>query len=408
MRGRIDWASVAAATFAGLALVLLLLALSLLDGTPNWAEDFVAYQSAALRLIDEGTLYTQSSLTGAFEPLSQNLYLYPPPLGIAMTPLSGMPAEQGAMMWYLLHVAVLALACALMPVSVRIRIVTFALTAISYGVLRDLVMGNVSVLLLLPLVLGWRWLDRPAGSIALAVAASVRVTFAIYLLWFMVRRAWRPFLWMTIGGVALFGVSLPFVGLDGYRDYLAMLANVSAPADLVQNRHLSHTALRMGIPTELAWLVLIPVYLLALFAVIVSRRRDPEVGYMVTAAAALLLAPLIWDHYLSLLLLPAAFLAQRGRPWALVLPLFTWLPGELLPFVAIAALLLPFLAREATTPRDDQPATSGPSVGSLSTSTLTHMQRDEDTPAARERRRAGQWSWERLWPGLRSSGSLQR
>jgi hypothetical protein len=129
-------------------------------------------------------------------------------------------------------------------------------------------------------------------------------------------------------------------------------------------------------PIETAWLVLIPVYLLALGAVLVSRRRDPEVGFMVTAAAALLLAPLIWDHYLSLLLLPAAFLAERGRPWALVLPLLTWLPGELLPLVSIAALLLPFLARDKAKPGDDQPAASGPSVGRP-----VHI--DPDTHAAR-------------------------
>jgi hypothetical protein len=75
---------------------------------------------------------------------------------------------------------------------------------------------------------------------------------------------------------------------------------------------------------------------------------------MVTAGAALLLAPLIWDHYLSLVLLPAAFLAERGRPWALLLPLATWLPGELLPIVSIATLLLPFLAR------DKEPAQGDP------------------------------------------------
>jgi hypothetical protein len=110
-------------------------------------------------------------------------------------------------------------------------------------------------------------------------------------------------------------------------------------------------------PVEVAWLVLVPVYALALVAVAMSRRRDPEVGFMVTAGAALLLAPLIWDHYLSLVLLPAAFLAERGQPWALLLLLATWLPGELLPFVAIATLLLPFLARDKE-PAGDHPASA--------------------------------------------------
>ena len=351
---RIDWLFVGATTLAALGLIWLLIAMPILDGTPNWADDVRAYQSANQRLAEEGTLYSELSLQGAFEPIAQNLYLYPPPLGIAMGLLAWAPGQEGAVAWYLLHIVVLALVCALMPVRSRTKLLTLGLAALSFGVLRDLTMGNVSVLLLLPLVLGWRWLDRPAGSLALAVAASVRVTFGIYLLWFLVRRAWRPFLWMTMGGLALIVLSLPFVGIDGYRDYLTVLGNVSDTADLVQNRHLTVTALWLGVPVEQAWLALVPVYVLAVCAVVASRRRDPEVGFMVTAGAALLLAPLIWDHYLSLVLLPAAFLAERGRPWALLLPLATWLPGELLPIVSIATLLLPFLAR------DKEPAQGDP------------------------------------------------
>jgi hypothetical protein len=67
---------------------------------------------------------------------------------------------------------------------------------------------------------------------------------------------------------------------------------------------------------------------------------------MVTLAASYLLVPLLWDHYLSFLVLPAAFLAARGRPWALALPLLSWAPAQVLPFVVIAATLLPFLAHD--------------------------------------------------------------
>ena len=47
-----------------------------------------------------------------------------------------------------------------------------------------------------------------------------------------------------------------------------------------------------------------------------------------------------------MLVLPAAFLVSRGRPWGLVLPLLTWLPGPLLPIVALAGVWLPFAARD--------------------------------------------------------------
>ena len=87
---------------------------------------------------------------------------------------------------------------------------------------------------------------------------------------------------------------------------------------------------------ELAGWALVPGFVTAVAAILWSLRRDAEVGFMVTLTATLLLAPLLWDHYLSSLVLPAAFLAQRGRPWALALPLLSWLPAELLPFVVLA------------------------------------------------------------------------
>ena len=59
------------------------------------------------------------------------------------------------------------------------------------------------------------------------------------------------------------------------------------------------------------------------------------------------------------LLVPAGFLASRGRPWALVLPLLCWLPQELLVFVALAGMILPF-AVAGPRPADDYPARPDP------------------------------------------------
>ncbi len=66
---------------------------------------------------------------------------------------------------------------------------------------------------------------------------------------------------------------------------------------------------------------------------------------MVALTAPLLVAPFFHPHYLVALLIPAAFLANRGRPWAVVLPLLGWLPGPVLPLVAAVAMVLPLAAR---------------------------------------------------------------
>jgi hypothetical protein len=335
---------------AMLGLLGLVLALPVLTGTANWGEDFVAYRDAAERLLATGSPYVPVSLEAAFEPMGQFLYLYPPPASIAVTPLVALDADTGAVLWYLCKIGALALAAALMPVRPTTRLLAFGLSLFSYAVLRDLVMGNVSILIVLALSAGWRWLDRPAGSVALAAATSVRVTTGAFLVWFAMRRAWRPLLQMIATGLVILLVSLPVVGIAGYEDYLTLLRNVSDSGGLTQNRHLTVLALELGVGNDQLWLVRLLVWVLTLGAMALSTRRDPEIGYMVTAAATLFLAPLMWDHYLTLLMLPAAFLFERGRRWAIVLPLLSWTPTPFTPLVAVAALLLPFLARPNGTP----------------------------------------------------------
>ena len=311
----------------------------------NWALDYLAYRDAALRLAAEGSLYSSLTVSGPFHPGPTGLYLYPPPLGIAVTPLAWSSFEDGALAWYLLHLASLAAACALMPVRPSIRLASFGVAALSFAVLRDLAMGNVSVLLLLPLAAGWRWLDRPAGSVALALATSIRVTFGAFLLWFLLRRAWLSAAWMALAGLTLILLSLPFIGIDGYRDYLATLLNLSDTTGVLRNSDLASAALSIGVPMELAGWALVPGFVTAVAAILWSLRRDAEVGYMVTLSATLLrlassLGPLSVLPRAPAASWPSAPALGTG-PAAPLVP-----PAELLPFVVLLAVVLPFLARD--------------------------------------------------------------
>ena len=66
----------------------------------------------------------------------------------------------------------------------------------------DLNLGNVSVFVTAILAFVWRWLDRPLGSVALAVAMSVRPTLGLVLIWYLLRRRWRPVVWTIADGPA--------------------------------------------------------------------------------------------------------------------------------------------------------------------------------------------------------------
>ncbi len=342
-----DWALLAGVALAAIGALWLIVGFVSFPGGEGWGYDYQAYADAAVRLGEDGSVYQAETLDGPYRPGPYGLYMYAPPLGIAIAPLADLEMGLAAGLWYLLHVAVLLAACALMPIRLSVRLATFGVAALSLAVTRDLILGNVSVMLLLPLVAAWRWLDQPIGSVAQALAMSVRPMLGVLIIWQLLRRQWRAVAWTIATGLVLIALTLPFVGLDGYRDYFTVLRNLSGVSGVEFNHDLSSTLLTLGADGSVAGVALLAGYGAAIAAILLSLRRDAEVGFMVTITASLLLSPLLWDHYLVMLVLPAAFLAGRGRPWALALPLLSWLPGEALPFVVVAATWLPFLARPA-------------------------------------------------------------
>jgi len=345
------WALPFATGLAVIGVGFFVLGLLAFPGGEGWGYDYRAYLDAAERLAETGSLYQAETIDGPYRPGPYGLYMYAPPLGVAMTPMTSLSVASGTIVWFLLHAAALGLACAVMPVRDPIRLAAFGLGALSYAVTRDLVLGNVSLLLLLAMSVAWRWLDRPAGSVALALAMSLRPTTGVFLIWQLLRRQWRAAAWVVGSGIVLIFVTLPFVGVDGYRDYVAVLGNMSEVTGVERNIDLGSMALELSASEEVATLLLLSGYAVAIVAVLVSLRRDREVGFMVTLGASLLLSPLLWDHYLTALLLPAAFLAQRGLPVALLLPMLSWLPAVFLPWVVVLATILPFWARAASPSR---------------------------------------------------------
>ena len=370
--GRFDrWAGPMSAGLTLAGLLVLAAAISIWIGkSPGWAYDFEAYYNAALRLLASGSPYQAETLAGPFRPGPYGLFLYAPPLAVVFVPLTWLGSAAGALVWLMLHIAVLALACALMPVSRTIRLATFGVAALSAPVLFDLNLGNVSLVLTLLAVLAWRWLDRPVSGVALAVALTLRPTMAVIAGWWLVRGVWRPIVWTAISGLLIVAGSLVFIAPGRWFDYLTVLRNVSDMTGVHRNIDLGSALLMFGAPSWAASLALYAGYAIALAAILMSLRRDRELSFVVTLVASLLLAPLLWDHYLTHLIIVAAFLVARGRPWGLLLPLLCWLPtvlvsldpglegraDGLLPFVVLAGLLLPFAAPDRGPPAARRPA----------------------------------------------------
>ena len=323
-----DGRSTAVALAMGVAgAVLLLAALAVFSSSSGYGYDLAAYLSAAARVAAGGTPYQPQTLSGPFNPGPAGLYLYPPPLAVLLAAVSGVATATVDAGWWILRVGLLVVGCAALPVPRWVRGAVLLVLAVSYPTLIDLNLGNVSLLVLVASCLAWRWLDRPASGIATALALALRPTLIVVPIWWLIRRRWQPLAWTIGAGLVLIVLTLPFVGIGGYTDYLTVVRNLSNVTGVAAQRGPG-----LGRPAARGWgraSCSRPSSCSTrsgVGAIALALRQDREVGFVMVTVASLLLAPLIWVHYLVVLALPAALLAARGYRWAILLPLLGWLP----------------------------------------------------------------------------------
>ena len=307
--------------------------------------DFSAYFDAAHRLIATGTPYQpELTLNGPFLAGPKGLYLYSPLPAIVVLPFTALGFHDAATVYAALQLLAVIAICLLMPVSWTVRLVILAIACLAPPVDQDLNLGNISLLMTLAGVVAWRFMDKPVAAAAITISAALRPTMALIGAWWLLRGRWRLVGWMVATAFVLVVLSLPFVGLAGWLDYLTVLRNVTNFDPVYRNWALNAVAFNNGLTDPLPTLALVASFAIAVGAMVYSLRRDRELSYVVTFTATLLASPLLWDHYMTHLLVPAAFMASRGRWYAIVLPLLCYLPQQWLPVIAIVAVLAPFLA----------------------------------------------------------------
>lgn len=324
-------------------LVMLLLVARSLVGSSGFAYDFTAYDSAARRIVAGLVLYPPGTAEAYNSGSYAGLYLYPPPLAVGLVPLAWLDPSTAALAWFWLRVVLLVAAAAILPASLLVRACVLAVASISFPVWYDLNLGNMSIVLFGLSAVMWRFAGRPAASVALAVGGLVRYPFGIVLIGWLVQRKWRAVGWAIGIGAVLALATVPVVGVSAWLDYVTNVLTLHDVSSGPHNLSLATTAQAIGIPGPQGPWVVVQIAIALVATAWAARRRDAETAVVVSLTAAILFFPFFHPHYLVQLLVPAAFLAKRGQWWGLVLPVLGWLPGEVMPLVAIAGTLLPLL-----------------------------------------------------------------
>lgn len=295
------------------------------------------------------------------------IYLYPPPFALAVMPFTFLPGPVGMWAWLGAMVAAFLAGTAILPVRLSVRWAVIVLAALSFPFLYSVKLGQVGPLLYLCFAIGWRSLDRPVGlGLAVAAGALTKVQPGLLFGWMLLTRRWRALLVGLVACGAAAVIATLVTGVATWTDYLALLGRVSQPVTTPKNMTPGAVAWRAGASLESAtaiqWAAVTVTVAITLFAWL---RRDAATGFVVGVVASQLVSPLLWDHYAMLLLLPVALLLERRQWWAILIPLATWLPSDVVyPAVFAAGLLGPILTRppadEAQSMTPQQPVLFSP------------------------------------------------
>jgi hypothetical protein len=324
-----------------------------LTGEVQWGYDFSFYWTAGRHLLDGQPIYSATQLAGPYAPQGQDGFLYPPPLAALVAPLAALfPTDYRAAAWAWTGLGAAVLVGSVLAVARVERFgERFALLAGRRGwllvagalafppVVGELVMGNVHLLLLGLLAIAWLGIRRGdragewTAGLAVGVAAVIKVFPGLLVVWFLLSRRYRAAAGVLIGALALTLVTLPVTGVEPWRQYPTVLANLSAPADVTDT--LAPTVwLAPVVGFDVARWLVAAVGLVVVALVAVRARRDVPstrltalaASFGVAVTVSVLVAPALYHHYLAILVLPLLLGLVAGVPlrWLALAYLLMW------------------------------------------------------------------------------------
>ena len=338
------------------AITLAMIVMSSAAGLLAWDVRF-AYLPAA-----DAVLHGHSPYPALDDPIleDQKGYVYPPQLLLALIPLTPLPNGIAAVIVTMGLVALLLLTIRLLGVrDVR----CYAAALLWMPTASGLLLGNVSIPFAFAAAVAWRYRDevwKPAWSLGLAISAKLLMW--PLLVWMLAARRVRATAWALVIGIAVTFAAWAVIGFDGLTGYPDLLRRLS---DIQSDRSYSLVGMAstagLGDPVGEALTALVGGGLLV-GCVVFARRSDDERSFTCALAATLALSPIVWLHYLVVLLVPVAIARPRFSPlW--LLPVLLWVsprPGyaegiqTFLPAIGAAVLVTILLVRPR--PSSDAPA----------------------------------------------------
>lgn len=297
-----------AALVAGLAMVWV----SWQDIRKGIWVDLDVYVAGGQAVLDRVDLYSIS--------VHDLPFTYPPFAAVLFAPLALLPVWLARVVMTVATVAALVLAVEVL--RRRMRLAPLAIVPIVVvGValepfLRTVLLGQVNALLIALVVLDCLVVPARHRGWLVGVAAAVKLTPAVFVVWFLLRREWAAAGRAAAAGAVSVGLGFAvapssswFYWTGGFGD-LGRFGSASVLG--VDNQSLSSAVARLAgltsVPTLLALLCGVLGVIVGAVAARACLRRGDDVGALLAVAiGGLLASPVSWSHH-----------------WLWVVPLIAW------------------------------------------------------------------------------------
>jgi Glycosyltransferase family 87 len=204
-------------------------------------------------------------------------------------------------------------------------------------------LAAISTLLALGVALAWRFRDRGViGGVIVGLVIALKLFLWPLGIWLLAARRFRATVAAAAATVAFLLVPWAAIGFAGLGSYPHVLRQLSA-IEARESYTLAAAVEQLGATSTAAQAAGLLAGLVCLFALArAAVRGGQERTVLVLALAlALLLSPIVWMHYFSLLLVAVPLYAARFRvAWLLPVALgaFPVLPGAASAWEIVAAL----------------------------------------------------------------------
>jgi Glycosyltransferase family 87 len=252
-------------------------------------------------------------------------FTYSPFAAIVFVPAAALPLAVARVSWDLLSVAALAYSCVLVlklggwrPSRLQVAAVVAAAMALD-PVWQTLFLGQIN-LILLALILTdvWRASRGRAAGIGVGMAAAIKLTPAIFIVFFLLARRTRAAFVAaaTFAGCGLAGFWVaPAASKLYWRHLWVDTHRVGVPYISNQSPYAAAVRIAGGQGHIGAWWVIVSVVFAAIgltVAAVLARRHDWLGATAVTGTTGLLVSPISWAHH-WVWVLPALAVLVRDR-----------------------------------------------------------------------------------------------